>query len=58
MTCTLTVFQFCMNSGFVFNSVNVDVGLHAEWMQLAQDCVHWRALVLVVLNLTVLAPEG
>lgn len=27
------------------------------WIELAQDCVQWRALVLVVLNLQVLTPE-
>jgi hypothetical protein len=53
------VFHFCMNSPFVFNSIiTVDVSVHAKWMQLAQNCVHWRALVLVVLNLLVLASEG
>ena len=32
-------------------------GLHGKWMQLAQDCVQCRALVLAVLNLRVLLPE-
>jgi hypothetical protein len=29
-----------------------------RWMELAQDCVQWRALVLGVLNLRVLMPES
>jgi hypothetical protein len=29
-----------------------------RWMELAQDRVQWRALVLAVLNLHVLLPEG
>jgi hypothetical protein len=28
-----------------------------RWMELAQDCVQWQALVLAVLNLLVLLPE-
>jgi hypothetical protein len=28
-----------------------------RWMELAQDCVQWPALVLAVLNLQVLLPE-
>jgi len=28
-----------------------------KWMELAQNCVQWRALVLAVLNLLVLLPE-
>jgi hypothetical protein len=27
-----------------------------RWMELAQDCVQWRALVLAVLNLWILLP--
>jgi hypothetical protein len=29
-----------------------------RWMELAQDRVQWRALVLAVLNLRVLRPEA
>jgi hypothetical protein len=29
-----------------------------SWMELAEDRVQWRALVLVVLNLGVLLPES
>ena len=29
-----------------------------RWMELAQDCVQWWALVLAVLNLLVLLPES
>jgi hypothetical protein len=29
-----------------------------RWIELAQDCVQWRALVLAVLNLQVLLPES
>jgi hypothetical protein len=29
-----------------------------RWMELAQDPVQWRALVLAVLNLRVLLPES
>jgi hypothetical protein len=29
-----------------------------RWMELAQDRVQWRALVLAVLNLRVLLPES
>jgi hypothetical protein len=29
-----------------------------RWMELAQDRVHWRALVLAVLNLGVLLPDS
>ena len=29
-----------------------------RWMELAQDCVQWWALVLAVLNLCVLLPES
>jgi hypothetical protein len=29
-----------------------------RWMELAQDRVHWRALVLPVLNVRVLLPEN
>jgi hypothetical protein len=28
-----------------------------RWMELAQDCVQWQALVLAVLNLQVLLPQ-
>jgi len=28
-----------------------------RWMELAQDCVQWQALVLAVLSLLVLLPE-
>jgi hypothetical protein len=29
-----------------------------RWMELAQDCVQWWALVLVVLNIQILLPES
>jgi hypothetical protein len=29
-----------------------------RWMELSQDCVQWRALVLAVLDLRVLLPES
>jgi hypothetical protein len=36
----------------------VEVGCEdGRWMELAQDCVQWRALLLAVLNLQVLLPE-
>jgi hypothetical protein len=35
--------------------MNFDDG---RWMELAQDRVQWRALVLAVLNLLVLLPEN
>jgi hypothetical protein len=31
---------------------------NVKWLELAQDCVHWRVLVLAVLNLRVLLPES
>jgi hypothetical protein len=31
---------------------------HRRWLELAQDCVQWRALVLGVLNLRVLLPDS
>jgi hypothetical protein len=36
-----------------------EIGYEEEkWMELAQDRVQWRALVLAVLNLLVLLPES
>jgi hypothetical protein len=43
---------------------NMNVGLRktgcedGRWMELAQDRVQWRALVLAVLNLLVLLPDS
>jgi hypothetical protein len=31
---------------------------NGRWMELAQDLVHWLALVLAVLNILVLLPES
>jgi hypothetical protein len=48
------LYEFCV---CFQHQYNVDLGWHAKWMQLAQNCSRRPALVLVVLNLQVLAPE-
>jgi hypothetical protein len=52
-------FGFCYQSQLISEMDLKETGCeNGKWIELAQDRVQWRALVLAVLNLRVLLPES